>query len=39
MAGYGAFGWSNRYGSSVPCVAKPRLAPTMFTGALSSLNW
>ncbi len=39
MAGNGAFGWSNRYGSSVPCVAKPSPGPTMFSGALSSLNW
>jgi hypothetical protein len=39
MAECGAFGWSNRYGSSVPCVARPRLAPAMVTGALSSLNW
>ena len=41
MAGNGAFGWSNRYGSSVPCVAMGGSAPgfAMFTGALSSLNW
>ena len=40
MAGYGAFGWSNRYGSSVPCVARRSASgAAMFTGALSSLNW
>ena len=35
----GVFGRSNRYGSSAPCVARPRLNPRMLTGALSSLNW
>src|SRR6185437_10922708 len=35
----GVFGRSNRYGSSAPCVARPRLNPRKLTGALSSLNW
>ena len=41
VAGYGAFGWSNRYGSSVPCVAMGGSTPggATFTGAWSSLNW
>src|SRR6185369_4724024 len=42
VTGNGAFGWSKRYGSSVPCVDKPRCCLSggrMFSGALSSLNW
>ena len=42
VTGNGAFGWSKRYGSSVPCVDRPRCCLSggrMFSGALSSLNW
>ena len=38
-AGKGAFGWSNRYGSSDPCVATGASGDPANSGALSSLNW